>query len=87
FQKLEELLAGEITTLAYPPAALFALCTAFVAYNIMKCIIYPSRPHNPIKQEKYLLTILPMRFLRVIADWIYTHYTLNFGFRFKLNSP
>jgi hypothetical protein len=54
---LEELLAGEIQTLAYPPAALFALSTAFVAYNIMQCIIIMSietaQPKQPQKISTY----------------------------------
>jgi hypothetical protein len=52
FQELEELLAGEIQTLAYPPAALLALSMALVAYNIMLCVIMsietaqPKQPQN-----------------------------------------
>lgn len=35
FQELEATLAGEITTLGYPQAALFAFCVALVSYNVM----------------------------------------------------
>jgi hypothetical protein len=35
FQEMEATLRGEIDTLGYPRAALFALCVAFVAYNVM----------------------------------------------------
>jgi hypothetical protein len=52
FQELEESLAGEIQTLAYPPAALFALCMAFVAYNIMQCIILSIETAQPKQPQK-----------------------------------
>jgi hypothetical protein len=38
FQELEATLNGEITALGYPRAALFALCVALVAYNVMSAI-------------------------------------------------
>jgi hypothetical protein len=46
------LLAGEIQTLAYPPATLFALSTAFVAYNIMQCIIMSIETAQPKQPQK-----------------------------------
>jgi hypothetical protein len=38
FQELEATFNGEITALGYPRAALFALCVALVAYNVMSAI-------------------------------------------------
>ena len=38
FQELEATLAGEITTLGYPQAALFAFCVALVSYNVMSTV-------------------------------------------------
>jgi IS4 transposase len=38
FQELEATLAGEITTLGYPKAALFAFWVALVSYNVMSTI-------------------------------------------------
>ena len=38
FQEIEATLHGEIDTLGYPRAALFALCVALVAYNVMSAI-------------------------------------------------
>src|SRR3954449_12881041 len=35
FQELEATLDGEITTLGYPKAALFAFCVALVSYNVL----------------------------------------------------
>jgi hypothetical protein len=58
FQELKKVLAGEIQTLAYPPAALFALCTAFVAYNMMRCIILSIeviQPEQPLKLSTYYI--------------------------------
>jgi hypothetical protein len=52
FQELEKLLEGEIQTLAYPPAALFALSMAFVAYNILQCIIMSIETAHPKQPQK-----------------------------------
>jgi Transposase DDE domain len=38
FQEMEAALHGEIDTLGYPGAALFALCIAMVAYNVMSVV-------------------------------------------------
>lgn len=38
FQEIEATLNGEIDTLGYPRAALFALCVALVAYNVMSAV-------------------------------------------------
>jgi len=38
FQELEATLKGEINTLGYPKAALFAFCVAMIAYNILSVI-------------------------------------------------
>jgi IS4 transposase len=38
FQEIEATLNGEIDTLGYPRAALFGLCVALVAYNVMSAV-------------------------------------------------
>ena len=38
FQELEATLHGEINTLGYPKAALFAFCVALVAYNVLSTL-------------------------------------------------
>jgi IS4 transposase len=38
FQELESVLAGEVNTLGYPKAALFAFCLALVAYNALSTL-------------------------------------------------
>jgi IS4 transposase len=38
FQELEATLQGEINTLGYPKAALFAFCVALVAYNVLSTL-------------------------------------------------
>ena len=38
FQELEASLNGEINTLGYPKAALFAFCVALVAYNVLSTV-------------------------------------------------
>jgi len=38
FQELEATLHGEVNTLGYPKAALFAFCVALVAYNVLSTI-------------------------------------------------
>jgi IS4 transposase len=38
FQELEATLRGEVNTLGYPKAALFAFCVALVAYNILSTV-------------------------------------------------
>ncbi len=38
FQELEATLEGELNTLGYPKAALFAFCVALVAYNVLSVI-------------------------------------------------
>ncbi|MDR1383461.1 MAG: transposase [Planctomycetaceae bacterium] len=58
FRELDKLLADEIQILAYPPAALFALCMAFVAYNIMQCItlsIETVQPKQSLKLSTYCI--------------------------------
>ena len=47
FQELESLLLGEIQTLCYPPAALFALSTAMVAYNVLQCLVSSIEVSHP----------------------------------------
>ena len=38
FQELEATLHGEVNTLGYPKAALFAFCMALVAYNVLSIV-------------------------------------------------
>ena len=38
FQELEATLNGEINTLGYPKAALFAFCVALVSYNVLSTV-------------------------------------------------
>jgi hypothetical protein len=38
FQELEATLEGEVNTLGYPNAALFAFCVTLVAYNVLSVI-------------------------------------------------
>lgn len=38
FQELEATLGGEISTLGYPKAALFAFCVALVSYNVLSTV-------------------------------------------------
>ena len=38
FAELEETLNGEVNTLGYPKAALFAFCVALVAYNVLSTL-------------------------------------------------
>src|SRR5262249_16150699 len=38
FQELEATLNGEINTLGYPKAALFAFCAALVSYNVLSTV-------------------------------------------------
>ena len=38
FHELEATLNGEINTLGYPKAALFAFCVALVSYNVLSTI-------------------------------------------------
>jgi IS4 transposase len=38
FQELEKMFDGEVNTLGYPKAALFAFCVALVAYNVLSTI-------------------------------------------------
>jgi hypothetical protein len=48
FQEIEATLNGEIDTLAYPRAALFGLCVALVAYNVMSAVKAALRSvHGP----------------------------------------
>ena len=48
FQELEATLDGEINTLGYPKAALFAFCVALVAsYNLMSVIKAALDRHSP----------------------------------------
>lgn len=54
FQELEKTLAGEIETLGYPKAALFAFCVALVAYNILstvKAALRAAHGHERVQQE------------------------------------
>ena len=43
FQELTQHLNSEINTLGYPKAALFAFCTALIAYNVMSVIMAALR--------------------------------------------
>src|SRR5438128_1281766 len=38
FAELEEMLNGEVNTLGYPKAALFAFCVALVSYNVLSTL-------------------------------------------------
>ncbi len=54
FQELEATLAGEIETLGYPKAALFAFCVALVAYNILstvKAALRAAHGHERVQKE------------------------------------
>jgi len=54
FQEMEQNLNGEIDTLAYPPAALFAFCLALVAYNVLsivKAALRGTHGHDKIENE------------------------------------
>lgn len=54
FQEMEALLNGEIDTLAYPQAALFAFCLALVSYNVLSVVKSAMRGvhgHEKIQQE------------------------------------
>lgn len=54
FQELEAHLSGEIVTLGHPKAALFAFCTALVAYNVLsvvKAALGSVYGHEKIKEE------------------------------------
>ena len=53
FQELEATLDGEINTLGYPKAALFAFCVALVSYNLMSVIKAAlRRPRRETVEEK-----------------------------------
>jgi hypothetical protein len=53
FQELEAALSSELQTLAYPPAALFAFCTALVAYNLLSVVKAALRAaHGATKVQK-----------------------------------
>jgi Transposase DDE domain len=49
FQELEATLHGEIDTLGYPKAALFAFCLALVAYNVLAVIKAALRSVHGVK--------------------------------------
>jgi hypothetical protein len=54
FQELEATLSGEISTLGYPRAALFAFCIALVAYNILstiKAALRSAHGHQRVQDE------------------------------------
>lgn len=54
FQELEKTLAGEIDTLGYPKAALFAFCIALAAYNILstiKAALRAAHGHKRVQNE------------------------------------
>jgi hypothetical protein len=54
FQDLERALNGEIKTLAYPKAALFAFCIALAAYNVLstvKAALRAAHGHEKIEAE------------------------------------
>ena len=64
FQELEATLDGEINTLGYPKAALFAFCVALVSYNLMSVIKaaladFPRRAGRLKRRSRG--TIWPMR--------------------------
>ena len=47
FQEMKVLLEGEINTLSYPRAALFALCVSYVSYNILQCLVSSIEASQP----------------------------------------
>jgi hypothetical protein len=47
FQEMKALLEGEINTLSYPRAALFALCVSYVSYNILQCMVSAIEASHP----------------------------------------
>ena len=47
FAELAAMLHGEIDTLCYPEAALFALSCSYVAYNIMQCLVSSIETSHP----------------------------------------
>lgn len=54
FQELQATLSGEISTLGYPKAALFAFCIALVAYNILstvKAALRAAHGHERVQNE------------------------------------
>ena len=54
FQELEKTLAGEIETLGYPKAALFAFCIALAAYNVLstvKAALRAAHGHKRVQEE------------------------------------
>ena len=63
FQELEATLNGEINTLGYPKAALFAFCVALVSYNLMSVIKAALRKSTASRSLKRRSrgTIWPMR--------------------------
>lgn len=54
FQELEATLSGEVATLGYPKAALFAFCVALVAYNALstvKAALRAAHGHRKVQDE------------------------------------
>jgi hypothetical protein len=54
FQELAENLSGEIETLGYPRAALFAFCMALVAFNLLSVVLTTLRSAQPANDEHEL---------------------------------
>lgn len=54
FQEIQATLSGEINTLGYPKAALFAFCLALVAYNVLsvvKAALRAAHGHRRVQEE------------------------------------
>jgi len=78
FQELESLLSGEIQTLCYPPAALFALSTAMVASNILQCLVSSIEVAHPEETREISAyhvshalsqTHVGLRLFSEVTDW------------------
>lgn len=78
FQELEALFSGEIQTLCYPPAVLFALSTAMVAYNILQCLVSSIEAAHPEESREISAyhvshalsqTHMGLRLFSEDADW------------------
>ena len=59
FQELEATLDGEINTLGYPKAALFAFCVALVSYNLMSVIKAALRTVHGADRRREGVGVLP----------------------------
>ena len=59
FQELEATLGGEISTLGYPKAALFAFCVALVSYNVLSTVKAALRGARGRSDHRGVLGVLP----------------------------